>query len=78
LHDNRPKRTLKKNMLLNTCKNRRGSPNPPMIPEAEVLHFLDMIDARMFAIYEVLSKANGEFTEPIRAMEGRWLYVGMR
>jgi len=49
-----------------------------MIPEAEVLHFLDMIDARMFAIYEVLSKANGEFTEPIRAMEGRWLYVGMR
>lgn len=53
-----------------------GSPKPPMIPEAEVLHFLDMIDARMYAISEALSKGSGEFTEPIRSMEGRRMYVG--
>src|SRR5690606_14655911 len=45
-----------------------GSPKPPMIPEAEILHYLDMIDARMYAINEAMSKGNGEWTEPIRAM----------
>ena len=53
-----------------------GSPKPPMIPEAEILHFLDMIDARMYAVGEAMSKGNGEWTEPIRAMEGRRMFVG--
>jgi len=53
-----------------------GSPKPPMIPEAEILHYLDMIDARMYAINEALSKESGDFTEPTRSMEGRRMYVG--
>lgn len=52
-----------------------GSPKPPMIPEAEILFYLDMIDARMYAIFDAFSKAKKSFTEPIRAMEGRRMYV---
>lgn len=36
-----------------------GSPKLPMIPEAEALHHIDMIDARMFTFEEAL-----EFVEP--------------
>lgn len=53
-----------------------GSPKPPMIPEAEILHFLDMVDSRMFAIWDALSKvANGRFTQPIRSLGGRKMYI---
>lgn len=52
-----------------------GSPVLPMIPEAEMLHYIDNMDARM----NVLAKAyegveEGEFTPRIFAMENRSFY----
>lgn len=52
-----------------------GSPVRPMFPEAELLHHLDMIDARMFDFEEALKSADpGSFTERIRTLDNRMLY----
>lgn len=51
-----------------------GSPKPPMFPEAEVLHTLDVLDARMFEMRRALSSVQpGSFTERIWSLE-RKLY----
>ena len=51
-----------------------GSPKPPMFPEAEVLHVLDLLDARMFEMNRALQNAQpGGFTERIWSLE-RKLY----
>lgn len=51
-----------------------GSPKPPMFPEAEVLHTLDILDARMFEMNRALQNAvPGGFTERIWSLE-RKLY----
>ena len=51
-----------------------GSPKPPMFPEAEVLHTLDLLDARMFEMSRALKTAKpGGFTERIWSLE-RKLY----
>ena len=51
-----------------------GSPKPPMFPEAEVLHVLDLLDARMFEMYRELQNAQpGGFTERIWSLN-RKLY----
>ena len=52
-----------------------GSPLRPMFPEAELLHHLDMLDARMFDFEEALKTAEpGGFSERVRTLEGRLLY----
>ncbi len=49
-----------------------GSPKPPMFPEAEVLHVLDLLDARMFEMTRALQNAQpGGFTERIWSLERR-------
>ena len=49
-----------------------GSPKPPMFPEAEVLHVLDLLDARMFEMNRALDTvAPGAFTERIWSLERR-------
>lgn len=49
-----------------------GSPKPPMFPEAEVLHTLDILDARMFEMTRALQNAKpGGFTERIWSLERR-------
>jgi len=51
-----------------------GSPKPPMFPEAEVLHTLDVLDARMFEMNHALSAIQpGTFTERIWSLD-RKLY----
>ena len=51
-----------------------GSPKPPMFPEAEVLHVLDLLDARMFEMNRELKTAlPGGFTERIWSLD-RKLY----
>ena len=51
-----------------------GSPKPPMFPEAEALHILDLLDARMFEMNSELEKVNpGAFTDRIWSLE-RKLY----
>ena len=51
-----------------------GSPKPPMFPEAEVLHVLDLLDARIFEMNRALQGAlPGGFTERIWSLD-RKLY----
>ena len=52
-----------------------GSPVKPLFPEAELLHYLDMIDAKMFDFEAALDSAEpGTFTERVRTLDGRMLY----
>ena len=52
-----------------------GSPKPPLFPEAQVLHLLDMMDARLFAMREaLLTTPKGTFSDRVRSLEGRKLY----
>ena len=52
-----------------------GSPVRPMFPEAELLHHLDMIDARMFDFEDALRGTDkGCFSERVRTLDGRLLY----
>ena len=52
-----------------------GSPKKPLFPEAEILHYLDIIDARMYDMEEALrGTQEGDFTERIWTLENRRLY----
>ncbi len=52
-----------------------GSPKRPMFPEAEMLHYLDMIDAKMFDMQEALEKTEpGEFSERVWTLDNRNIY----
>lgn len=52
-----------------------GSPKKPLIPEAELLHYLDMIDARMYDMNKALKDTEEEqFTDPIFVLDRRKLY----
>lgn len=52
-----------------------GSPKKPLIPEAEVLHYLDMIDARMYDMNKALKDVQEDgFTDPIFVLDRRRLY----
>ncbi|MBC8531531.1 3'-5' exoribonuclease YhaM family protein [Gehongia tenuis] len=52
-----------------------GSPKRPLFPEAELLHHLDMIDARMYDMHRALEGAEpGGFSERLWSMQNRQLY----
>ncbi|MBQ3389517.1 MAG: HD domain-containing protein [Firmicutes bacterium] len=52
-----------------------GSPKKPMFPEAEMLHFLDLMDARMYDIEKSLEGvAPGGFSDKIYSMDNRKMY----
>lgn len=52
-----------------------GSPVLPMLPEAEVLHIIDNLDARMNALSKAFDRTKaGEFTNRIFSMENRSFY----
>ncbi len=52
-----------------------GSPRKPMFPEAEILHYLDIIDARMFDMEEALDGTKpGEFSDRVWTLDNRKLY----
>lgn len=52
-----------------------GSPKKPLIPEAELLHHIDMIDARMYDMNKVLKEMEeGTFTDPIFVLDRRRMY----
>lgn len=56
-------------------KEEWGSPKKPMIKEAEILHYIDNIDAKMNMLDRALSKtAPGEFSERIFALDNRAFY----
>ena len=52
-----------------------GSPIKPLFPEAEMLHYLDMIDAKMFDMEEALDKTEeGEFSDRVWTLDNRTIY----
>jgi 3'-5' exoribonuclease len=52
-----------------------GSPRRPMFPEAELLHYLDTIDARMYDMSHAIAGVERcAFTGYIRSLENRKLY----
>ena len=52
-----------------------GSPKRPMIPEAEILHYLDMMDARMYDMKRVLGNVEeGKLSEKVWLLNNRKLY----
>ena len=52
-----------------------GSPKRPMFPEAELLHYLDIFDARIFDMNEALSGvAPGDFSDKVRTLDNRRVY----
>lgn len=66
---------LKHAVLAHHGKLEFGSPVLPLIPEAEILHFIDNIDARMNAMNQALQDVEeGSFTQRIFALENRSFY----
>lgn len=62
-------------VLAHHGKEEWGSPKKPMIQEAEILHYIDNIDAKMNMLTRVLDKtAPGEFTERVFALDNRSFY----
>lgn len=52
-----------------------GSPKRPMFPEAELLHYLDVIDAKLYDMVEVLEKTEPEkFSDKVWTLDNRKLY----
>jgi len=52
-----------------------GSPKKPMIPEAEMLHYLDNMDAKMYDMKKALEDTEGgEFSESIWSLDKRRIY----
>ncbi|MBR6529747.1 MAG: HD domain-containing protein [Firmicutes bacterium] len=52
-----------------------GSPKRPLFPEAEVLHYLDILDARMFDMHAALEATQpGEFSDRVFTLDNRKLY----
>ncbi len=52
-----------------------GSAKPPLVREAELLHFIDLIDAKMNMLNQALGKTDkGEYTERLFALDNRSFY----
>ncbi len=52
-----------------------GSPKKPLIPEGELLHYLDIIDARMYDMDKALKGApTSSFTDPVFVLDRRRLF----
>lgn len=52
-----------------------GSPKPPLIKEAEILHYIDNLDAKMNMMNRALDRVKpGEFTERVFALDNRSFY----
>ncbi len=66
---------LKHLVLSHHVKAEWGSPKPPMVKEAEILHYIDNIDAKMNMLDRVLERTKpGEFTERVFALDNRSFY----
>lgn len=68
--------TLLEHMVLaHHGKAEWGSPTPPLIREAEVLHMLDHLDAKMAMMDRALERTQpGAFTERVRSLDHRSFY----
>ncbi|MDR1572880.1 MAG: HD domain-containing protein, partial [Clostridiales Family XIII bacterium] len=76
LHMPREKAVLLEHMVLSHhYEPEFGSPKKPLFPEAEILHYLDIVDARMDDMETALSGVErGGFSEMVRVLDNRRLY----
>ena len=52
-----------------------GSPKKPLFPEAELLHYLDMIDSKMYDMQDAIDKTEpGEFSQRVWTLDNRRIY----
>ncbi|WMJ80453.1 OB-fold nucleic acid binding domain-containing protein [Clostridium sp. MB40-C1] len=52
-----------------------GSPKKPMIPEAQMLHYLDILDASLYDMKKALSETKeGQFSNSIYSLDKRRIY----
>ena len=52
-----------------------GSPKQPAFPEAELLHYLDIIDSRMYDMKAAFESTDpGKFSDKIWSLENRSVY----
>ncbi|MEL7598382.1 MAG: CMP-binding protein, partial [Clostridiaceae bacterium] len=52
-----------------------GSPKKPMIPEAQLLHYLDILDASLYDMNKALGETKeGEFSSSIYSLDKRRIY----
>jgi 3'-5' exoribonuclease len=52
-----------------------GSPKAPMIPEAELLHYIDMIDSRMYDMHKAITDVEpSNFSDKVWSLENRRIY----
>jgi 3'-5' exoribonuclease len=66
---------LKHLVLSHHGKAEWGSPKPPLIKEAEILHYIDNLDAKMNMLDRALERVKpGEFTERVFALDNRSFY----
>lgn len=66
---------LKHLILSHHGKAEWGSPKVPLVREAEILHLIDLVDAKMNMLNRALDKvAPGEFTERLFALDNRSFY----
>ncbi|QIB70664.1 HD domain-containing protein [Aminipila butyrica] len=72
----REKATMLEHMILtHHYEPEYGSPKKPMFPEAEILHYLDIIDARMFDMEDALQGVQpGEFSDRVWTLDNRKVY----
>jgi len=69
---------LRHMILAHHGKYEFGSPKLPMIKEAEIIHFIDNIDARMMMFEKNLANVEpGTFSDKLFGLEGRHFYVPM-
>lgn len=62
-------------MLTHHYEPEFGSPKKPLFPEAELLHYLDMVDAKMFDMQEALEKTEvGDFSDRVWTLDNRTVY----
>lgn len=73
--DNEVSMLLQHMILSHHYEAEYGSPKKPMIPEAEMLHHLDMMDARMYDMQKALIGCEeGSFSEKIFSLDGISVY----
>ncbi len=66
---------LKHMILTHHYEAEYGSPKKPMFIEAELLHYIDMVDARVYDFEKAsLGSEVGDFSEPIFSLDRRRIY----
>lgn len=73
--DDETKLLLQHMVLSHHYEAEYGSPKKPMFPEAEMLHYLDIIDARIYDMQKATSDLEGgKFSPPIFSLGRRTVY----